>query len=366
MENWQVGDIVAYEFEGMACTGLVEGVEDGKYTLRMMALDEEGQPSIVTDTVHTVDKVDELEEAVEDYLEEDDDEEKAEPSDLSEGDWVRWDSAGGTAQGRITGVHTETWTVPDTDFTLEASDERPAFEIEVYDRTEGGWVASGVIVGHYADTLERIDPLDTVEKRYPRFFDKLKNVTTEEDGTTGHVKGYLSVAGNVDLGGDVVMKGAFKQTLFHNDGKTTFMLDHGWKTEEVIGVLYLEEDEKGLKMDGAINLNTPQGKMAYETAKFQIEHGRPMGASIGYGIVKSAPNPYGGLDLHEVKLYEGSITPFPMNESALITEAKRKYDRKNRKHRAERLMTKRSGIRPTGGGNTSGDNSNNKKGNTHV
>lgn len=361
METWEIGDIVAYTVDGQTRVGLIEETSDGFYTIRMLAMDDSGEPTVVTDSVDTIPQADvseydktydlakEIEivlesEEEEGEIEEEEDEEeemmKAEPSELSVGDFVRWESAGGQAQGRIEAIHTEDYTVPDTDFTITGSEENPAFQIEVYDRREGGWIASGITVAHHADALTFIEPLETGEaKRFPRYVGKVKNAETMEDSNIGHIKGYLSVAENVDLGGDVVKRGAFKQTLAHKNGKTVFMLDHGYKTSEVIGVLNLAEDEMGLKMDGCINLATPQGKMAFETAKFQIEQGVPIGASIGYEIVKSSPNKYGGYDLHEVKLYEGSMTPFPMNESALITEARKRYDRKYRKARAISLMS---------------------------
>ena len=355
METWEIGDIVGFDHEGTAMVGLVEESSEGLYTVRVLAMDDEGSPSIVTDMVHTVNEVyaydtmselaemiseqvmEEREEDAEDEL----DDEMSKSAKLNVGDFVRWESAGGQAQGRIEAVHESDYTVPDTDFTITGTPENPAYQIEVYDRREGGWIASGVTVAHHADALEVTEPLVLSDeaKRYPRYVGKVKNATVEESESIGHIKGYLSVAENVDLGGDVVKRGAFKQTLAHKNGRTVFMLDHGYKTSEVIGVLNLSEDDMGLKMDGCINLATPQGKMAFETAKFQIEQGVPIGASIGYEIVKASPNKYGGYDLHEVKLYEGSMTPFPMNESALITEARKRHDRKYRKARAMSLMS---------------------------
>ena len=371
METWEIGDIVGFDIEGRPLQGLVEDVSADSYTVRVLALDTDGNPTIVTDEVHTVPMVAEAEEKempemdelakelddiiedeeIEEMDESEESEEESEEEEIEEeietkaeglnvGDFVRWNSAGGEAQGRIEAVHESDYTVPDTDFTITGTPDKPAYQIEVYDRREGGWVASGITVARHGNALTVTEPLEMGDtKRYPRYVGKVKNAVAEENENIGHIKGYLSVAENVDLGGDVVKRGAFKQTLNHKNGKTVFMLDHGYKTSEVIGVLNLSEDDMGLKMDGCINLATPQGKMAYETAKFQIEQGVPIGASIGYEIVKASPNKYGGYDLQEVKLYEGSMTPFPMNESALITEARKRHDRKYRKARALSLMS---------------------------
>jgi len=88
------------------------------------------------------------------------DEERAGPGELSVGDFVRWDSSGGTARGRITRIATEgTVTVPDTDFTLNASADNPTALIRIYREGDEGWAATDTIVGHRFSTLTKIDDL---------------------------------------------------------------------------------------------------------------------------------------------------------------------------------------------------------------
>ena len=70
---------------------------------------------------------------------------KAEAGSLKVGDMVSWDSSGGRARGEITKIVKEgKLPVPDTDFTLNASEDNPAALIRVY---QGG-EPSDVIVGH--------------------------------------------------------------------------------------------------------------------------------------------------------------------------------------------------------------------------
>ena len=58
---------------------------------------------------------------------------RAEPNELSEGDFVQWDSSGGTAQGRIENVIREgSLNVPATEFSIEASAEDSAALIRIY------------------------------------------------------------------------------------------------------------------------------------------------------------------------------------------------------------------------------------------
>lgn len=86
--------------------------------------------------------------------------ERAGPDELSVGDYVRWDSSGGTARGRVTRIVREgTLAVPDTDLTLNADAENPAALIRVYRPSGDGWAPSDVVVGHRFRTLTKIDPL---------------------------------------------------------------------------------------------------------------------------------------------------------------------------------------------------------------
>ena len=151
---------------------------------------------------------------------------KAAPGELADGDFVKWESAGGEAQGKVIQIATEgSLTVPDSEFTVEATAEDPAALIEVYERVEGGWRSSGVVVGHRFSTLSKIDPLEEAELPKSRIVAKMKSVKMDmevsEDGKVGIIEGFASTYGNTDLGGDIVEKGAFKQTLLHEHGIVT-------------------------------------------------------------------------------------------------------------------------------------------------
>lgn len=250
---------------------------------------------------------------------------KADPSDLSVGDFVRWDSGGGTAQGKIEQIKREgTLNVPDSDFTLNASEEEPAYLIEVYQRVEGGWRPSGVMVGHKADTLRKIEPLEIAELKR-RIIGRMKSIKAEmeeiDDMKIGRIEGMASVYGNTDLGGDVVEKGAFKQTLNHSK-IVPLLLDHNYSTAGVAGVAELEDGEKGLMLKAEMPLDVPEVMAAYKKIAFMIERGAKMGLSIGYDPIKTEPGVDGTRKLKELALHEVSITPFPMNTEAQIMAAK--------------------------------------------
>jgi hypothetical protein len=90
--------------------------------------------------------------------------ERAAPDELMVGDYVSWNSAGGRARGEIQQIFREgTVQVPGTDFELNASEDDPVALIQVYQRVEGGWEDTDVIVGHKFSTLTRIGELEEPE-----------------------------------------------------------------------------------------------------------------------------------------------------------------------------------------------------------
>lgn len=92
--------------------------------------------------------------------------ERALPGTLSEGDFVSWNSSGGRARGRIEHIMTEgVLGVPDSDFSIEASEENPAALIRIYERYEDGWEETETLVGHKFSTLTKIDPLPEPSER---------------------------------------------------------------------------------------------------------------------------------------------------------------------------------------------------------
>ena len=88
------------------------------------------------------------------------DEERAEPGDLRVGDFVRWNASGGIARGKIARIVTEgTLPVPNTDFTLNASEDDPAALIKLWRESDDEWNETDVVVGHRFSTLTKIDDL---------------------------------------------------------------------------------------------------------------------------------------------------------------------------------------------------------------
>lgn len=102
--------------------------------------------------------------------------EKAEPDALKEGDFVSWNSSGGTARGRIEYIMREgVLGIPDSDFSVNATPEDPAALIRIYREAGSGWSETETLVGHKFSTLSKIAPLAEAED-------------DEEDGDEGEVE----------------------------------------------------------------------------------------------------------------------------------------------------------------------------------
>ena len=81
------------------------------------------------------------------------------------GDFVRWNSSGGIARGRIVEIKTEgSINVPNSDFSITAEEGDPAVLIRVYREVESGWEPTDTLVGHKMSELTYIDPLPAAQE----------------------------------------------------------------------------------------------------------------------------------------------------------------------------------------------------------
>lgn len=144
--------------------------------------------------------------------------------------------------------------------------------------------------------------------------------------------GYGAVFGNVDSYGDVIQKGAFRETL--KDARKSgnwpaMLLQHGgWgmgaDDMTPIGIwTSMEEDEVGLKVEGKL-APTDRGREAYQLLKMTP---RPAitGMSIGYfvkefslGTKPEEPR----RTIKKVDLVEVSLVTFPANDKARVQDVK--------------------------------------------
>lgn len=157
----------------------------------------------------------------------------------------------------------------------------------------------------------------------------LRDVKMGEDASVMTFSGYGAVFNNVDSYGDVIVPGAFANTL--SDAKTTgiapsMLLNHGgWgvSAEDMmpIGVwTRMSEDGVGLFVEGKL-AKTQRGMEAYELLKM----GAITGMSIGY-ITKKYEARTKPDDpkrkLLELDLKELSLVTFPANLKARVSSVK--------------------------------------------
>jgi HK97 family phage major capsid protein/HK97 family phage prohead protease len=93
-----------------------------------------------------------------------DEETRAEPDGLKVGDFVRWSSSGGSAQGKITRIVRDGQIdVPDSEVVINGEEDDPAALIQIYREGDDGWEQTDVYVGHRFSTLTKIEALRAME-----------------------------------------------------------------------------------------------------------------------------------------------------------------------------------------------------------
>lgn len=315
--DFQPGDTVNYTDEsGRQGVAEVEMVSDSEITVRVLAV--AGDTYEPTDDVLVL-KPDQVSAMGSDESDEEDSghepDEPAGEEDIEEDQYVKWSCPDGEVVGKIELID-DAVTLPDTGDEIK-SDGRVAL-IEVYHNAEG-YERTGVFVGI---PVKNLTPIEPPELKPSRLMVKMKDAAMGSDESMDWFEGLGSAYGKVDLGGDTVAKGAYTQTISHNEGKVQLMFNHGWKVEDVAGVAYLEDRDEGLWVKGKMPTHIPSVKDGYDKLKFMLDEGKPLGLSIGYFPVKSEPGANGTRVLKEIALEEISITPWPMDTHARIRDAK--------------------------------------------
>lgn len=151
--------------------------------------------------------------------------------------------------------------------------------------------------------------MDHLETKYLAL--DLKSESEDSDYLT--ISGYGSVFGNVDGGQDIVMSGAFSESIA--SGRKPKML---WQHDpgQPIGAWdSMTEDERGLRMTGRISKKAAKGA---EVAAL-LKMGAIDGLSIGYRTQEYVMDEDSGArKLTKLDLWETSIVTFPMNKEAGI------------------------------------------------
>lgn len=235
------------------------------------------------------------------------------------GDFVEWDSSGGTANGRITRIVRDgELPVPDSSFTLNGTEDNPAALIRLFRDGE----ATDTMVGHRFSELREADEPKASNETLEHKQLTVELEVKEIDGKRTF-EGYASTFGNTDLGGDVIEKGAFQKTIrmAKKEGMPVVLWQH--QMESPIGRLTeMKEDENGLMVKGML-VDTEKGEEAYKL----MQAGVIDKMSIGYTASDFDIDSKRGIRrLKQIKLFEVSLVTFPMNPKAGVTGVKRDFE----------------------------------------
>ncbi len=133
------------------------------------------------------------------------------------------------------------------------------------------------------------------------------------------ISGHGAVFGNVDLGGDVIIPGAFKRTLAeHKENGTQPIMFWQHQYDAIPGAWSdMSEDAKGLAVLGTL-AKTPLG----DEVRTLLGMKAVRGLSIGYQVNDAEYTDEGVRLLKEIGLVEVSIVSLAMNPLAEVESAK--------------------------------------------
>ncbi|MGA5467168.1 HK97 family phage prohead protease [Mycobacterium sp. NPDC050041] len=167
---------------------------------------------------------------------------------------------------------------------------------------------------------------------HPEVGAKSFDVKFKTDGLAeGEFIAYASVFGNKDLVGDVMMKGAFTDTLAAWQRKgVPIPLLWGHNTADPdynLGYVEAEQDEKGLKVHAYLDMDSPKSAQTYRLLK----SGRVNQMSITYRVADGAyvmPEGDGKsyedafYEIRALDLFEVSVVPIAANQEAEVVAVK--------------------------------------------
>jgi len=253
--------------------------------------------------------------------EEDDSEEanfiKAASSSLKTGDFVKWNSSGGIAKGRIEHVMRDgVLGVPDSSFSIEATKEDPAALIRIYkDGAE-----TETLVGHKFSTLTKITQEEalksfggTAMKKIFKIDSSIKAI--EEVGNELRIAGYASTD-SLDRQSDRILPTAWTRGGLRNYEINPILLFNHDYNRPIGKVIEMSTDKRGLRIKGVISKSAGE---IYDLVK----EGILSTFSVGF-LVKDADydKSADGLIVKDAELLEVSVVSVPANQDATFSLAK--------------------------------------------
>lgn len=161
----------------------------------------------------------------------------------------------------------------------------------------------------------------------------------------GTFSGYASVFGEVDLGRDVIERGAFQRSLQERGAAGIRMLFQHDPAQPIGAWRTIREDERGLYVEGVLAPDVARAKEVHSLMKT----GALDGLSIGFQTVRAGKAGRDGVRrILEADLWEISVVTFPMLPSARVSDVK--HARFFRDRETELVRTMRRAARTLAAG----------------
>ena len=147
---------------------------------------------------------------------------------------------------------------------------------------------------------------------------KLLSLDHKSLALDGQFEGYASLFNKEDLGRDIVMPGAFRESLRERGANGVKMLFQHDPTQPIGVWVKIVEDARGLYV---------RGRMMTEVVKARevmalMRAGAIDGLSIGFRMIKGARDRIGVRRLEKIDLWEVSVVTFPMQPEARVSALK--------------------------------------------
>ena len=160
-----------------------------------------------------------------------------------------------------------------------------------------------------------------IERRRPGPHElKLLPEPTSGSDVAGSFEGYASLFGVADLGKDVVVAGAFAESLARRGAAGLRMLWQHDPAQPIGRWTEVREDRIGLKVRGQLNLGVERARELHAL----LREGALDGLSIGFRVERARTERATGLRrLEKLDLWEVSLVTFPMLPGARVGTVKR-------------------------------------------
>jgi HK97 family phage prohead protease len=143
---------------------------------------------------------------------------------------------------------------------------------------------------------------------------------------SGELSGYGAVFNNIDRGNEIILPGAFRESIDDFVKSGHLCADHNWK-KRLGTISSAREDSHGLFFKAQF-YSTKFAQDMRKQVRERIDRGKNVGLSVGYRIVDEDRRKSDGVRLlKKLVLFEISVVSVPMNALAMAASAKGDIDR---------------------------------------